>query len=312
MTHPPISKATPMAPAVTDGILVADKPAGLSSTQALGRVKRILGIKKAGHAGTLDPFATGVIVCAIGQATRLTRFLLTGRKTYAAVMRLGIDTDTQDLTGSVMAERPTEGLNPERIRDTGLAFSGTIQQTPPIFSALKHQGTPLYRLARKGTPVHKPPRPVTIHRLEIQAIDIPWVHFNLTCSAGTYVRTICADWGSTLGCGAHLHALRRTAASGFTLDEAVALDTPMTAEALARHMIPMVDALRHIPVVRVDADLAAWIRCGRPLATGDLPEPAEPLGGDLRQIQDHHHQLVAVVQQEKCGQSYTYCCVFNK
>jgi tRNA pseudouridine55 synthase len=205
-------------------VLIIDKPAGLSSAQVVGRVKKLLHVKKVGHAGTLDPFATGVLVCLVNQATRLAQFFLSSEKQYEAELRLGIDTDTQDRTGQVIRRRPIpEGVEAalQRVCDR---FVGDIAQIPPAFSALKHQGVALYKLARSGKPVRKPARNIRIEQLQIRSISLPTVRFSVTCSAGTYIRTLCADIGEMLGCGGHLSELRRTVSSGFNIDEAISLE----------------------------------------------------------------------------------------
>jgi len=244
------------------GVVIVDKPAGATSAKVLGRVKSLYRGKKAGHAGTLDPFATGVLVCCLNRATRLARFFLHDRKKYRGTLRLGIDTDTQDLTGRVLAAKGTTGIKAKDVQAVMARFQGTIAQVPPAFSALKHKGTPLYRLARSGNPVQKPPRQITIDRLTILEVAIPQVHFEVTCSAGTYIRTLCADIGRRLGCGGHLQALQRLESSGFTLAEAVSLDDleQLAADGNpASHLIPMADALRGMPEVTADRRMAGRI-----------------------------------------------------
>lgn len=253
----------------SNGIVIIDKPAGATSARVLAGVKKLYKAKKAGHAGTLDPFATGVLVCCLNQATRLAQFFLHDRKKYRGTLCLGIDTDTQDLTGRVLAEKSTAGIKAADVQAVMDRFQGTIEQVPPAYSALKHKGTPLYRLARSGNPVQKPPRKVTIDQLVILEVASPLVHFEVTCSAGTYIRTLCADAGRLLGCGGHLQALRRLESSGFALDEAVSLDD---LEQLAAdgnpesRLIPMAKALRGMPAVTADRRMAERIGQGQPVA----------------------------------------------
>ncbi len=205
------------------GIIIIDKPENITSAGVVARVKRILDVKKAGHCGALDPFATGVMVICINQATKLAGFFLKGEKKYEAILELGAETDTQDLTGNVISTSEVADIPMETIRGVFKRFEGDIDQSPPVFSALKHKGTPLYKLARSGKPVQKPPRPVNIIRLAILEASLPEIRFEVTCSAGTYIRTLAADIGAALGCGAYLKALRRTESSGFSLEEALTI-----------------------------------------------------------------------------------------
>ncbi|MGD8740958.1 MAG: tRNA pseudouridine(55) synthase TruB, partial [Desulfobacterales bacterium] len=207
----------------SNGIIVVDKPQNISSARVVAEVKRLLDARKVGHAGTLDPFAAGVLVCCINDATRLARFLLAGNKTYDATLKLGIETDTQDMTGTVTAVKPVKDWPEDAIKSAVKKFEGQIEQQPPVFSALKHKGTPLYRLARMGTPVQKPARKVHISKINILEVKLPLVHFEVACSAGTYIRTLCADIGQQLGCGGHLLALTRTESSGFKIQQALSL-----------------------------------------------------------------------------------------
>ena len=206
-----------------NGIIVIDKPKGLTSARVVSIVKKALNAKKVGHAGTLDPFAEGVLICCVNQATKLADFLLKGAKSYVAELKLGEETDTQDLTGTVVSSTAPGNYTTDSIDRVFKEFEGSIEQRPPVYSALKHKGTPLYKLARKGQPVQKPSRQVEIYRISILEIALPLIRFEVSCSAGTYIRSLAADVGTKLGCGAHLNALKRTASSGFTLDQAVAL-----------------------------------------------------------------------------------------
>ncbi len=182
-----------------DGILVIDKPANLSSARVVAAVKKALKAGKAGHAGTLDPFAEGVLICCINQATRLAGFLLHGTKKYIAELKLGQETDTQDLTGTVVATANTVDYSPQTIQSVFESFKGSIEQLPPVYSALKHKGVPLYKLARRGQPVQKPPRQVQIYDICVDDVDLPYVRFEVSCSAGTYIRTLGADIGQKAG-----------------------------------------------------------------------------------------------------------------
>ncbi len=298
-------------PSELNGIVVVDKPDGLSSARVVSRVKAIVGARKVGHTGTLDPFATGVLICCINRATRIARFLLDGDKAYVAEMVLGVETDTQDATGRVTAQAAVDGITAERVRDAARRFIGRIDQVPPVYSALKHRGTPLYKLARRGAAVEKPARPVRIDRLDILAVDPPRVRFSVACSAGTYVRTLCADLGRALGCGAHLDALRRTASCGFGI--AAALDLDRLAELrdagrIASVVISTDAALPSMPAVTVDAVLAGKIANGGKLCNADFSEP--PPDGVAFKVRDPGGRLIAILERPAAQDGYNYCCVF--
>ncbi len=205
-----------------DGLLLIDKPMGITSFDVVRRVRRRLRVKKVGHLGTLDPFATGLLPLCLGEATRLTPFLLEESKTYAARLKLGEETDTLDLTGKVLT-RCDQLPTAEDVYAAAPQFLGEIEQTPPMYSALRHQGVRLYRLARQGERVAVPPRKVVIHQLEVEEVALPEVMIRVTCSKGTYIRTLAADLGQALGCGAHLTALRRLAVGHFRVEEALPL-----------------------------------------------------------------------------------------
>ena len=299
----------------TNGVVIIDKPAGITSAGALTRVKRLGNIRKAGHAGTLDPFATGVLVCCFNQATRLARFFLHDRKKYRGILHLGIETDTQDPTGQVVAEKETAMVTAENILRVAGDFTGTIEQVPPAYSALKHKGTPLYRLARKGQPVQKPSRRVTIAELTITKIVMPFVSFEVTCSAGTYIRTLCTDIGRQLGCGGHLKSLRRLESSGFDIAEAVTLDDleQLAAEdALDRCLIPMADGLRGVPFVTVDSKLADRIGHGQRVNQAELADAPNLEPAAIFKVLDEKGRMLAVMETAEDGRQLNYCCVFNR
>lgn len=226
-----------------DGVLLLDKGIGLSSNDALIRAKRLFLAQKAGHTGTLDPLASGLLPLCFGEATKFSQDLLEADKTYEATMRLGIRTSTGDAEGEVLEARPVEVGVPE-IEAALVRFRGPISQVPPMYSALKRDGKPLYEYARAGQVVERAARDVTIHALELLGAELPDVTFRVTCSKGTYVRTLAEDIGETLGCGAHLVALRRTGVGALTLDHAVTLEALEHMEAAARDgCLQPVDAL---------------------------------------------------------------------
>ncbi|MBB5216832.1 tRNA pseudouridine(55) synthase TruB [Parapusillimonas granuli] len=209
-----------------DGVLLLDKPEGLSSNHALQRAKRALDARKAGHTGTLDPFATGLLVCCLGKATKISGQMLDADKGYVATIRFGEETDSGDLTGNLVSSAPEgfDGVDRAELERVLLNFKGEIQQVPPMYSALKRDGKPLYEYARQGLELDRPPRTVTIHHIELLSCDRFEAVIAVQCSKGTYIRTLAQDIGRQLGCGAHLKALRRTRVGPFGLDAAVGLE----------------------------------------------------------------------------------------
>ncbi len=205
------------------GVVIVDKPAGITSHDAVDRVRKLLGERKAGHTGTLDPMATGVLAVCVGEATKIASFLTGDDKVYEATMRLGVRTDTQDMTGQVLTEQEPRVTEAD-VKAVLAAFAGTITQVPPQYSAVKVRGKALYKWARKGIRVEPPAREVEIREILLQGIELPRVRFTVTCSKGTYIRTLCADMGDRLGCGAALEQLRRTRSGIFRLQDAVGLD----------------------------------------------------------------------------------------
>lgn len=214
--------ATPAGPPVEAGIFLVDKPVGPTSFRVVQQVRRALGIRKVGHAGTLDPFASGLlVVCAGRPATRIISRLMEGEKEYEATLKLGIATDTFDLDGRVVEERPVPVLARGQIERCLAGFVGEQMQAPPNFSALKHKGKPLYFYARQGIAINKAPRRILIHELECRAYGGEELSIRVVCSKGTYIRTLASDIGAALGCGAHLTALRRLRSGPFHVDDAV-------------------------------------------------------------------------------------------
>ncbi|WNV03840.1 tRNA pseudouridine(55) synthase TruB [Candidatus Methylospira mobilis] len=208
-----------------NGVVLLDKPPGLSSNSAVQRVKRLLGAKKAGHTGSLDPIATGLLPVCLGEATKLAAFLLDDDKRYETRVRLGITTASADIEGEVLETRDVPELNEEKIEAVLAQFRGAISQIPPMYSALKHQGQRLYELARKGVEVERAPRNIRIHELLLRGYGADYLDLEAHCSKGTYIRSLAADIGEALGCGGHVELLRRTAVGALTLQQgAVSLD----------------------------------------------------------------------------------------
>lgn len=277
-----------------DGVLTINKPAGMTSHDVVLSVRRILKEKKIGHTGTLDPMATGVLVLCIGKATRIARYLEAGEKEYSAVMRLGVTTDTLDAEGRILETVSYASPAPSDILRIMQGFTGVIMQRPPVFSALKVNGVPSYKLAREGKAEPLQERSVTISRLELTSYVDPLVSFNVTCSKGTYIRTLSADIGAALGMGAHLTALVRTRSGRFSLDQARNLDVlsdPGHAGAAAQALTPIDAALGDFPVVQVGEADAIRIRNGNRIPSKEQGGIAE---GALVRIHDPAHGLLAV------------------
>ena len=245
-----------------DGALLLDKPVGLSSNAALQKAKRALGAAKAGHAGTLDPLASGLLVLLFGEATKFAGPFLDADKEYIATLKLGERTSTGDAEGEVLERRPVRIEALERVLG---GFRGEIEQVPPMHSALKHKGTPLYRLARRGEAVERAPRRVRIHELEPLECVPPQLVLRVVCSKGTYVRVLAEDIGEALGCGAHLAGLRRTGSGRFRIENAVAL------EALdASRVLPLTALLEDLPRAELDPAQERRLRQGQALQISGL------------------------------------------
>ena len=305
-----------------NGILVVDKPAGISSAKVVAIVKRALSAKKVGHTGTLDPFATGVLVCCINKATKLANFFLQGKKKYTALVNLGVETDTQDSTGIIISKCNKINFPENLIRSVFKRFEGKIEQLPPVFSALKHKGVPLYKLARQGKPVQKPARSVFISYIDILDINLPFVRFEVLCSSGTYVRTLCSDIGTSLGCGGHLKELRRTESSQFSIRDAVTvseLEELAKCDKLSRRLINMADALKDMNSFIANDDLTQKIFRGNIITQKDVsPDLVKNQTGDqaddqngLLKILNREDKLIAVLTFDKGKNSFKYNCVFH-
>ena len=296
------------------GIIAINKPEGLSSARVVARVKKALGAKKAGHTGTLDPFATGLLLCAINKGTRISGFFLKGRKRYAARICLGVETDTYDLTGQVVfsSPDPIDGIKSEDIEAAVASFAGVQSQVPPVFSALKHQGQPLYKLARQGKKIQKPPRQIEIFNIHIKKIELPHVHIDVSCSPGTYIRSIAFDLGRKLGCGAHLSALCRTGSSAFKLEDAVDLETleRLDRDAALKKIMPLSDCLDFMPKIVVGHTLAKKIQHGQPLLKREIEFSAET-PDQLIRVTDEKNGLLAIIHAGESLNTYNYSCVFS-
>lgn len=243
------------------GILNINKPRGLTSHDIVDRVRKISGVRKVGHAGTLDPIATGVLVICLGKATKLVRFIIESPKTYRTTLRLGISTNTHDAEGEIIREAPVN-TSKEEIEEALKEFTGAIEQIPPLFSAIKVKGKRLYELARKGKEVSPPPRRIEIYRLELLGWDNPFLTLEIECSHGTYIRALARDLGERLGCGAHVAALTRLKSGRFSLEEAVTLEELETA-GLKRCLLPAEMAVADLPAVILEKGEEKRIRFGQ-------------------------------------------------
>jgi tRNA pseudouridine55 synthase len=226
-----------------DGLLLVDKPSGPTSHDIVAKIRRHFGFEKVGHGGTLDPMATGLLVILLGRGTKLSNQVMGSDKTYEGVMKLGVATDTQDADGDVIAERPFEGVTREALAAAMAKWTGDVMQTPPMVSAIKKNGVPLYKLARKGQTIEREPRLLHIYEFALLDFQPPLATFRLRCTKGTYARTLCSDVGDALGCGAHLGALRRTESGKLRVADATPLDAllAMSRDELTRLVRPITE-----------------------------------------------------------------------
>jgi tRNA pseudouridine55 synthase len=281
-----VNQRTPRAPRdLVDGVLLLDKPVGLSSNDALMKAKRILNAKKAGHTGTLDPFATGLLPLCFGEATKFSQDLLEADKTYETVVHLGRATATGDTEGEVTAELPVD-VTVEQIEVVLARFRGPIQQIPPMYSALKREGKALYEYARAGITLEREARPVVIHRLELLDYTAPFLKLSVTCSKGTYIRVLGEDIGAALGCGAHLNALRRTGIGALKADTMVTLEALQASSEPRALLAPVDSLLSSFPSIELDEHMAQRFLQGQRLALGETPATQGLLAGRVRVYQN--------------------------
>lgn len=254
-----------------NGILLLDKPANITSNGALQRVKRLFNAKKAGHTGSLDPIATGMLPLCFGEGTKFSQFLLESDKTYAVTAKLGIQTNTGDSEGDIIATQPVVDVTKERIESVMSRFVGEIDQVPPMFSAIKYQGKPLYELARKGIEVERKSRRINIFSLKLEKYENEEFSFQVHCSKGTYVRTLVEDIARELGCGAHVIALRRTSVKPYgeimmhTLDELEKIAANAGHQGLLSCLLPLETAVQIFPAVKLSTSAAFYLKMGQPV-----------------------------------------------
>lgn len=253
-----------------DGIVIVDKPQGWTSQDVTARLRRVFGTRRIGHGGTLDPMATGVLPVFVGRATRAVEFFEHAEKTYETVLRLGITTDTEDMTGTVLTEENVS-FTEEQLQETLAAFRGEILQVPPMYSALKVNGQKLCDLARKGKTVERQPRPITIHELTLVERGENTLRLRVRCSKGTYIRTLCKDIGEKLGCGGCMESLRRVAAGEYTIDEAVPLQTLLDTEEPEKYLRAVDTMFRNYPAVTLTANQETRCRNGNAFSVSLAP-----------------------------------------
>ncbi|MEZ4769080.1 MAG: tRNA pseudouridine(55) synthase TruB [Caldilineales bacterium] len=272
------------------GVLVIDKPGGWTSHDVVARTRGLTRIRQIGHAGTLDPMATGVLVLCIGKATRLLEYLTGQPKSYRAAITLGISTDTYDAEGTVTETRPAPALGWNDLEQALAPFRGGIMQVPPAYSAIKRDGVASYKRARRGEAVQLAPRPVTIYAIDLLSFDGVTVQVDVTCSAGTYVRSLAHDLGQALGCGAHLSGLRRTAVAGFTLTQATTLEALAAAgDQWTQFLLPPDSAVAHLPAVVLEPDAVGQLLHGQ-----SIPAQSTAVEGPVRAY-DSAGRLLAIV-----------------
>ena len=261
-----------------NGMLLLDKPPGLSSNRALQHAKRLLNARKAGHTGSLDPIATGLLPLCFGETTKISGLFLDAGKSYCVQIRLGADTDTGDREGKVVQQRPVD-FNEQQLHDALDQFRGDFEQIPPMFSALKKNGQPLYKLARAGISIERAPRPVTVYALSLEKWCDDLLELNLSCSRGFYVRTLAADLGEVLGCGGHVLELRRTVVGHFTIQNAITLAQLETIDSPAQRqkfLLSTEQSLTHLPIINLPDNIAFYLCRGRsvraPTTTEETPQ----------------------------------------
>ena len=283
-----------------NGILLVDKPAGLTSHDVVSRLRRASNMRRIGHTGTLDPAATGLLILCIGPATRLSEFLTGLEKTYEGTLRLGITTATYDLDGEVVRERPVPALTEDAIREVFAKFTGDIMQAPPQVSAVKIDGERSYKRARRGEDVKPEPRPVSVLAFELLSWNTPDIGFRVQCTRGTYARSLCHDVGEQLGCGGVLAELRRTAVGKHHIENAASLDDLADPESVQARLLPIGDAL-DLPAVTVNKGARQVIATGGHITSPDLRGPC-PLTSGWVQIKDDDGDLLALGEVQGVGQ----------
>lgn len=286
---------------MTDGVIIIDKPSGKTSHDVVREVKKILGVKKAGHTGTLDPMATGVLPVCLNEATKLAGFLTDENKEYLATMLLGVKTDTLDIEGKIISRNDNIEITEDEIKKVVMQMVGTIKQIPPAYSAVKYYGKPLYEWTRKGVSFKIEPRDVTIHSIVIENIALPCVTFRVACSKGTYIRTLCSDIGDLLGCGACLCNLRRLRSGVFSEEMAVSLsnyESENKKSELLKKILPMAELLPLLTTIELEDHSAEKLRNGWQPSVEMMKEYDLPFleAGDMIKFTNNSGYLLAVAE----------------
>ena len=276
------------------GLLLIDKSEGPSSAQVVHKVKALLEAKKVGHLGTLDPFASGLLLLGINEGTKIADIFLGAPKSYRGRIVLGVETDSQDATGTIVQVLGVPTIEEVELRNLERQFSGDLWQVPPMFSALKREGVPLYRLARQGKEVPREPRPIRVEKLRLTKLSKAEIEIELTCSRGTYVRTLASDIGKFLGCGAHLRSLRRMACGHLTVDRAVTLEALQRRDSNTKApLLSLENALDHLRAISWENQLVSRLRLGQQEILRHVDKPVT--GEKLARIVDPHGKLVALI-----------------
>jgi tRNA pseudouridine55 synthase len=280
-----------------NGILLVDKPEGVTSAAVVRLVKKALTVEKIGHLGTLDPFASGLLPLCVGTGTKIAQFLNTERKTYTGTIRLGVETDTLDKTGTVTQSTPVPHYSAETLDDIVHRFTGEYLQTPPMYSALKRQGVPLYKLARRGVVVEREPRLVMIEQLSLTQVEHDLWAFSVTSSKGTYVRVLAQDIGAALGCGAHLFSLRRTDFGDFSVADALPLQVLLDISEVGAALLSPAQALRGRRAFPLPLDAVAQLRRGQQGMLGELT--AADREAEIALVLEPDGDLAAVIEHQQ-------------
>ena len=289
------------------GVLLLDKPLGYSSNQALQKIKLLYQAAKAGHTGTLDPLATGLLPLCFGEATKFAHFLTDADKVYIATVKFGITTNTGDAEGQVLSVKDVN-ISKMQLEQVCSQFLGVISQVPPMYSALKHEGTAMYEYARAGVEIERAARAVTIHNIEINAFDRDVATITVKCSKGTYIRTLAEDIGAQIGCGAHLIGLRRTATANYHINQAITIEQfeAMSVAQRALLLRPADSAVEHLPEITLDIDSAFYLQQGQAiLHSGNIPE-------GLIRLYNEQGEFLGLGEQQSDGKIAPKRLIVNK
>lgn len=297
-----------------NGMILVNKPVDFSSNKITNIVKRKFSAKKAGHTGTLDPFASGLLPVCINRGTKLVRYLIDKDKEYIGTIKLGQETDTLDKTGEIIKEIPVPALTDNDIFEAVNKFKGKIKQIPPAFSALKHNGVPLYKHARKGIIIKKDPREITIHELEVLNIELPFIKIRVKCSAGTYIRTLASDIANTLETCGHLTSLERTMCGDFSLENAYSpeeIEEKVIAQQELKILTPLESMISFMPKVKIDNELIPDVFQGKKISEENFDIMPELKTEVPFQLISKENKLIAIIRKQTDSIFFTYDAVFN-